>query len=108
MDLQKDEECHLFLRSYFIFDVATKRIPLKAEHRRRRLYATVASPSRCFYVPDVLLLQAPQANLHRTQVSSLMRFQRNFMHENSQPINCGKEAKSQFPKDMLIGTEETL
>ena len=38
MDLQKDEECHLF-RSYFIFDVATKRIPLKG----------------CFYVPDVLL-----------------------------------------------------
>ena len=31
MDLQKDEECHLF-RSYFIFDVATKRIPLKAVH----------------------------------------------------------------------------
>ena len=40
MDLQKDEECHLF-RSYFIFDVATKRIPLKG----------------CFYVPDVLLQQ---------------------------------------------------
>ena len=30
MDLQKDEECHLF-RSYFIFDVATKHVPLKAE-----------------------------------------------------------------------------
>ena len=44
MDLQKDEECHLFLRSYFIFDVATKRIPLKG----------------CFYVPDVLL----PGNLH--------------------------------------------
>ena len=43
MDLQKDEECHLF-RSYFIFDVATKRIPLKG----------------CFYVPDVLL----PGNLH--------------------------------------------
>ena len=61
MDLQKDEECHLF-RSYFIFDVATKRIPLKAEHRRRRPYATEASPSRCFYVPDVLLQYAGAQN----------------------------------------------
>ena len=89
MDLQKDEECHLF-RSYFIFDVATKRIPLKAEHRRRRPYATVASPSRCFYVPDVLLLQAPQANLHRTRVSSIIEFTDNFIGTISKPICCDK------------------
>ena len=89
MDLQEDEECHLF-RSYFIFDVATKRIPLKAEHRRRRLYATVASPSRCFYVPDVLLLQAPQANLHRTRVSTIMECTDNFFGKISKPICCDK------------------